>query len=153
MSAGAPVFEEETRALPQTLLDVIDGQVLLSPWGTLLWNQSKHELLAQDLVPLPRLRYAPSFEKDVRALRPPRRRVALQETLAYVSRLLEEAGGSTRLLKQDGGLQYQNYAVQTYERLPVGHFRLSDEDRAACVAREGTLELLHAGAHDDVNPR
>jgi hypothetical protein len=77
--------------------------------------------------------------------------VKLQETLAKVSRLLAEGGGSTQPLKQDGGLQYEDFKSRAENGHPIGHFRVTQSVRVSCIARDGGLLLRHFGAHDFVN--
>lgn len=73
-----------------------------------------------------------------------------ERRLARVSVLLDE-GGVARL-KQDGGLQYEDYQNRrSADGRPIGHFRLTQGRRVSCIAEGGSLRLRHFGAHDQVN--
>jgi hypothetical protein len=127
---------------------VLDGVATLSSWGKLIWNKSKAELLAQELVDFsPHLVYAPSFLKDFQNIRMSGERVKLQETLARAAGLLWESGGNVAPLKADGGLLYEVYINQG----GIGHFRVNQGLRVSCVGTSQGLELRHYGAHDYVN--
>jgi len=145
--APQPDFEDA----PEALFDVIEDEVILSVWGELVWNQVKQDLLAERLHHLPRLSFEPSFHEDFERTTRPADKVKLQEALARVSSLLEKASGSTRLLKQDGGLQYERYKNRYHEDLPIDHFRVSQSLRVSCLTWQGNLILRHYGAHDYVN--
>lgn len=150
LDAGAILPHGEVANLPEGLLDIDQhGDVTLSEWGRLIWNRVRHELLQQELLPLPNLVYEESFRRDFdRAA--PEERVDLQRTLARVSVLLNE-GGVVRL-KQDGGLQYEDYQNRrSVDGRPIGHFRLTQGRRVSCVAEGEKLRLRHFGAHDRVN--
>ncbi|MEJ5250060.1 putative CRISPR-associated protein [Caldilinea sp.] len=150
LDAGAILPHGEVANLPEGLLDIDQhGDVTLSEWGRLIWNRVRHELLQKELLPFPNLVYEESFRRDFdRAA--PEERVDLQRTLARVSVLLNE-GGVVRL-KQDGGLQYEDYQNRrSVDGRPIGHFRLTQGRRVSCVAEGERLRLRHFGAHDRVN--
>ncbi|HHW86817.1 MAG TPA: putative CRISPR-associated protein [Chloroflexi bacterium] len=150
LAVGAILPYREVAGLPEGLLDIDQhGDATLSEWGRLIWNRVRHELLREDLLPFPNLVYEESFRRDFDRASP-EERVDLQETLAKVSALLEE-GGVARL-KQDGGIQYEDYQNRkTSNRQPIGHFRLSQGRRVSCVAEGTTLRLRHFGNHDQIN--
>ncbi len=136
--------------LPGALLDVDEsGDATLSDWGQLVWNRIKKDLLTENLLELPYLEYENSFEKEFKQADRPLR-IKLQETLSKASVLLEEHNGDIAALKQDGGLQYDNYTgVQLRGGLPVGHFRIDGGNRVTCIYQGGKLYLRHFGSHDD----
>jgi hypothetical protein len=68
-----------------------------------------------------------------------------------VATQLEESEGNTAPLKQQGGIQYDNYAGKRLGKQPIGHFRISRGIRVSCMAENGGLTLRHFGAHDYVN--
>jgi putative CRISPR-associated protein (TIGR02619 family) len=152
MSQGHLMAHRKVEEIPGGLLDV-DGQLAtLSDWGFLVWSRARHDLLEEELMNFPRLRYTDRFRKVFeQAL--PHQRVALQETLARVSGLLESTGGDPMPLRQDGGLQYDNYTnVRTRDGCPIGHFRLTRGRRVSCTLEEGGVLLLRTfGEHDYVN--
>jgi len=150
MDAGAILSSQEVGALPEGLLDMDErGDATLSEWGRLIWNRARHHLLQEELLNFPNLLYADSFRRDFKAAAP-NERIDLQMTLAKASLLLRE-GGVARL-KQDGGLQYEEYTNRkTADGRPIGHFRLTQGRRVSCTAEGETLRLRHFGNHDQVN--
>lgn len=151
LSAGDDVPAEDAAPLPSALTDVVDGTAILSLWGALVWSQTRDDLLADDLVPLPGLVHEKSFARDFRDCTNPAERVVLQQTLAKAAKLLRAGQGGTRDLKADGGLQYSDYENRRHGADPIGHFRVTQGLRVSCVARNGELHLRHYGAHDYVN--
>lgn len=146
MSVGQVLPYEQVSALPEGLLEIDSaGNAIISDWGHLIWNRLKNDLLEQTLLPFPRLVYLPSFRRDFEQARP-QDKVRLQETLARVAYMLEEASGDTTVLKQHGGLRYDNYVnKRDEERHPIGHFRVSRRLRVSCVSKGGKLYLRHFG--------
>jgi putative CRISPR-associated protein (TIGR02619 family) len=47
LDVGYPVTQASAAGIPETLLDPIDGQVILSPWGELSWASVRSRLLAE----------------------------------------------------------------------------------------------------------
>lgn len=152
LAAGAVLAPERRGGMPEALLDLDqDGNAMISDWGLLVWNRMKAGILGEAPIAFPRLVWEPSFKKDFAAATA-QERISLQETLALVSMLLEDAGGDPAALKRHGGLQYDNYTgKKAVQGRPIGHFRISQGVRASCIAEEGILKLRHFGAHDDVN--
>lgn len=140
--------------LPGTLYDEVNGQVYgLSVWGQLVWNQVRRNLLGERLINLPRLHYSDAFRKDF-AKATPSLRVALQETLATVSLLLDHYQGDTAALKRHPGILYDVYTGKHDRGRPIGHFRLlrdQNAERVSALAEDRGLTLRRFGAHDDVN--
>jgi putative CRISPR-associated protein (TIGR02619 family) len=63
---GQTLSAQEARELPEMLLFELDGQVTLSEWGELIWQQGKRALYERGLLdPLPGLHYGASFAKSV----------------------------------------------------------------------------------------
>ena len=151
LAAGQEFKAELFPDIAESLLDQIDGYVILSLWGMLVWNKIKHELLAENLIPLPWLIYDHSFLSDFKKINRDSDKVKLHEVLAKVSVLHQKEHGSTRLLKADSGLQYENLKNRSFQNKPIGHFRITQGLRASCVSENGKLRLLHYGEHDYVN--
>jgi len=142
---------KEVADVPEGLLEVteVSGEKMagLSSWGALVWNRVRQELLGDDLVPFPGLRYSDNFRRDFGRASPPER-VQLQETLAKVSSLLVDRGGDTAALRQDHGLRYDKYVGKTTaDGRPIAHFRVSRSRRVSCVAEGGELVLRRYGEH------
>ncbi len=137
--------------VPASLLDELDGKLIFSVWGELMWAKSKKELLSRELLPFPFLSYDGLFVRDFNQNNIQNARVKLQETLAKISKLLEQANGSTGPLKSDGGLQYEDYNNHLLQGKPIGHIRVTQDIRISCVAEKQGLLLRHYGAHDYVN--
>ncbi len=148
MAQGRIHREEQVSGIPAGMLDVDQkGNVLLSDWGTIVWNRARQTLLGDDLIPFPRLQYTESFRRDFKQASSAER-AELQEVLAKVSALLEDHNGNTSALKQDGGLQYDVYTNQkSKDGRPIGHFRVSQSRRVSCTAEDGALRLRRYGEH------
>lgn len=144
MAQGRESDRAQLANIPETLIYVLDNEVTLSNWGKLIWNRCKEQLLSDNLLDFPKLRYEPSFIKDYENIRNKAERVKLQETLAYVSHLLLKSNGNTAMLKQDGGLQYG--VLKNTDN--VGHFRVTLGLRISCKVVEGNLVLRKYGEHD-----
>ncbi|MGB6299207.1 MAG: CRISPR-associated protein, partial [Rivularia sp. (in: cyanobacteria)] len=85
---------------------------------------------------------------DYNRVREKHKRVKLQETLANVSRLLNESNGDAAILKQHGGIKYDKYT----NKGNIDHFRITQSVRVSCVFSQGKLNLYHYGEqHDDIN--
>ena len=77
LALGMEVPEEELKNIPETLLLKIDNEVHLSPWGDVLWEQSKQSIYGEGLLqpPYNGIKYSKTFERSVSDL--PRDRIAL----------------------------------------------------------------------------
>ena len=150
LDAGAILAQRDVAGVPEGLLDIDPhGDSTLSDWGRLIWNRARRDLYREDLLRFPNLIYAESFQRDFKKALPDER-VDLHMTLAKVSVLLNE--GDVTRLKQDGGIQYQDYQNRrTPDGQPIGHFRLTQGRRVSCVAAGKTLHLRRFGNHDQVN--
>lgn len=151
LADGFLVSRDRVRDWPEALWEEDGrGSATLSNWGILVWNQKKSELLAEKLLKLPCLEFTTSFERDFANHRNAQERIKLQETLATVSRLLQEHHGDTAVLKRDPGLQYDNY---TAKHSNIGHFRVSLGLRVSSILSSRQLSLLHFGREEEVNAR
>lgn len=148
MAQGNTVHRSKLTGVPETLIFTVDDEVILSNWGKLVWNRCKEQLLSKDLLEFPKLQYDPSFRNDYKSEKNINERVKLQETLAKVSHLYLQSNGNTSVLKNDGGLLYEDYVGKNKS---IGHFRINQGLRVSCKASEGHLSLRHYGAHDYVN--
>ena len=82
--------EEQPDDIPETLLFTLEGKTLLSPWGELVWSKSKGEIYEKSLFSSPnpnKIRYEPTFEKNVAAL-PPNRCKIINERIDQLHRHL-----------------------------------------------------------------
>ncbi len=150
MSQGHVYPSEQVRDIPEGLLETDGTEVMISDWGLLVWNRVRKELLTDELLPFPRIQYEDSFRRDFRDTSA-NQKIDLQETLAKISTSLISRNGDTSILKQDGGLQYDNYVNKKVEGKPIGHFRISQGIRVSCVSENGTLRLRHFGSEPAVN--
>lgn len=146
MAAGEMYPIKELADIPETLLQPVDGYVGLSAWGTLIWNRTKLDLLAKELLPFPRLKYSPSFQNDFQQENEAKARLELQETLAQIAYMLEHSAGDTRVL-EGGGFRFKRL-----QRFPgIFTFRVARGIRVSCSKDNGTLNLHRYGARNGVN--
>ncbi|MFV9504094.1 MAG: helix-turn-helix domain-containing protein [Oscillochloridaceae bacterium umkhey_bin13] len=77
-------------ALPETLYLQIGDDAELSPWGELIWQQTRSELYAEQLWPSPSplLVYGPRFADSIKKLAPDRR-ATINERIDDLARYLE----------------------------------------------------------------
>lgn len=151
MAAGYNYPLSEINDMPKTIIDELEGKAFLSVWGELLWNKTKKDILTNNLVDLPYLIYSEEFKK-LFSNAASNDKVKLQETLGKVGKILIENDGDIYKLKQDGGLQYDNYSNKKDKNgKPIGHFRITQGDRVSCVVKEKKLFLRKFGRHDFVN--
>lgn len=61
---------EDTSGVPETMLMRIGGQTALSPWGSLVWEQTRKKIYCEKLWPPPssRTQYGKDFEDSLRSL-------------------------------------------------------------------------------------
>ncbi len=71
LSLGIEVEKAQLDGIPETLLFTLDDQTTLSPWGGLIWEQSKKEIYKKKLFspPIDKIRYSKNFENDISALK------------------------------------------------------------------------------------
>ena len=151
MAAGKVYPRRELRDIPETLLEFLEEgddetDTGLSAWGTLIWNRTKADVLAEALLPFPRLEYTRAFRDDFNRENAPKTLLKLQETLAKVAYTLEKSNGNLAPLRQDGGLQFERF-----RKIDGIHtFRITQADRVSCEVVDGGLTLRHYGGHDYV---
>lgn len=152
MAANEMYPIEELSDISETLLELEDddGKTYagLSAWGELIWNRTKANLLKDELLPLPRLKYKDTFIRDFAKENNLKERIKLQETLTKVAFILSKDEGATSGLSTDGGLQYERYKNIPGE---IGHFRINGGRRVSCQIGNNGLILRHYGTHDYVN--
>ncbi len=138
----------ETKEIPKIMLDEYENNsYLLSEWGLLSWNKVKKQILVEKLLTFPKLHFEESFKKDFQNTTPSQK-IDLQETLTKISVILQQNTDGITKLKQDGGLQYDNFSGKNAH---LGHFRLNQDNRVSCLAKNNELLLRHFGQHDYVN--
>ncbi|WP_193198657.1 putative CRISPR-associated protein [Nostoc sp. MG11] len=147
LNAGVGLSTDETAGIPETMLGEVDGKMTLSTWGQLIWNQCKGDLLSGDLIHFSRLEYQDTFKADHNRVREKFKRVKLQETLAAVTRLLDESNGDTAILRQHGGIQYDRYV----NKGNIDHFRVTQDTRVSNTISQGKLILRRYGLEPEVN--
>ena len=147
IEAGVEPSIKETTEIPEAMLAEIDGKMILSTWGKLIWERCKGELLSNELLEFPHLKYRDSFRADYNKVKDGQVKVKLQETLAKVSHLLQQNKGDISILKKDGGLQYDKYT----NKGDIDHFRVTQGVRVSCHSEQGTLILRRYGKEPDVN--
>jgi putative CRISPR-associated protein (TIGR02619 family) len=146
MAQGAWVKSSQLQGVPEKLLFKVEDEATLDPWGLLIWNKCKDEILAGELLTFTNLKYSSSFTNDCSKIKGDER-VKLQETLAKTSSLLTKHNGDTGALKQDGGLLYEVYQNQG----GIAHFRITQGIRVSCTGSGGVLTLRRYGKEPDVN--
>ena len=150
MAAGKLYPGAELAGMQETLLECVDADggtyAGLSAWGELLWNGAKWELLTEDLLQLPRLKYEPTFNTDFGSQEDPRARLKLQETLVRVAYELEQSRGNLAPLKQDGGLRFEQFKG----RKGIYKFRIDRAIRVTCRVSGHGLVLRRYGHKEDV---
>ena len=153
MAAGKLYPRRELSDIPETLLEFLEEDddetdTGLAAWGTLIWNRTKADLLAQELLPFPRLKYARTFHNDFNRENNVKARLKLQETLAMVAYTVEKDGGHTSDLI-GGSLNYEKLRGEA-GKAGIHTFRVTQAARVSCTAAEGELTLRHYGGHDYV---
>ena len=91
IAVGLPVREAEVADVPESLVNVLDGQVTFSPWGELVWQEAYRTVYgARLLEPItPRLVFGLRFQQTLDSLAPDRLR-HINERLDQLARRLEE---------------------------------------------------------------
>lgn len=118
----------------------------LSPWGQVVWDQHRKQVLSEKLLDWPCLTYSDHFKEGFE--RYSAERAELQERLAEISYVLLESGGNFGKLRGRGG----RLGYDKLDRHPgYDHFRVTDNFRVSCRPAEGKLLLCRFGPHDDVN--
>lgn len=96
LSRDLPVTD--VSGIPETLLMQVDKEYTLSPWGELVWNQTRHAIYGERLHPQPSnlIRFEPQFERSIRDLAPDRL-IILNERIDDLSVYLEKKENRHRL--------------------------------------------------------
>ena len=91
IAAGLPVREAEVADVPESLVNVLDGQAAFSPWGELVWREAYRAVYGAGLLePItPKLVAGPQFERSLEKLSPDQLR-QINERLDQLARRLEE---------------------------------------------------------------
>ncbi|MGF2013964.1 putative CRISPR-associated protein [Nostoc sp. DedVER01b] len=145
MAEGAWIKVSELQDIPETLIFTIEDKAILTTWGRLIWNRSKEDFLAGDLLNLPKIKYETSFLKDYGNIKDKKERLKLQETIAKVAHLLVKYNGDIAPLKGDGGVQ-----LETYKNTVIEHFRVTLSLRVSCKFIGSNLSLRYYGTHNHV---
>ncbi|OZH51979.1 CRISPR-associated protein [Hydrocoleum sp. CS-953] len=146
MDTGA-LDKSEVEKIPEALIGDVDGKKVLSTWGKLIWDESKKDLLSDELLDFPWLDYQDIFRTDYKKIKDWREKVQLHETLAKVSYLLEESNGDTSPLKKDYNIKYDPYEGTDN----IDHFRVTRALRISCKKMDnGKLSLRYYGSHAHV---
>jgi len=93
MSVLDSVPADKCAGLPETLYFTHEGQAGLTPWGEMVWNQARHGLYAEEVLPPLsfRVRLTEAFIRSAKALAPSRRR-SLNTNLDQLARMFETPG-------------------------------------------------------------
>ncbi len=91
IAAGLPVHEATVADVPESLINMLDGQAVFSPWGELVWREAYRAVYGAGLPePItPKLRYGSQFQRSLEGLAPDRLR-HVNERLDQLARRLEE---------------------------------------------------------------
>ncbi len=151
MAAGGMYPIKELEGIPETLLELIedhDGTVAgLSAWGDLIWNRTKSDLLAGELLQFQRLKYRKSFIDNYRTLNS-QQRTDLQETLAKIATVLEDTGGDTTQLNlRVDGLNFK--PLIGFDNIYT--FRITRGIRVSCSITDDALYLYKYGPRNTIN--
>ena len=152
MAAGEMYPIGELEGIPETLLEPIEdnGRTVagLSAWGELIWNRTKSDLLAKELLSFPRLTYTPEFNKNIESI-DGKRGIDLNETFAKIAVALENSGGDiTQLNNQVSGLDFENFVKHD---AGIYRFRITRSIRASCKFENHGLTIIHYGEHEYVD--
>lgn len=152
LDAGDGLSPDQTSNVHEALVAEIDGKMILSNWGNLIWNECKEEFLSQKLLDLPRIFYEQTFKEDYKKINLAKEREKLQETLAKVAYLLEESNGNTQPLGK--AVSYYEYGgTKDKKGQGIDHFYVGIEWRVSCQVSGGLLKLRHYGTHNYVETK
>jgi putative CRISPR-associated protein (TIGR02619 family) len=85
----------ETTGIPETMLLSLDETITFSPWGEIVWQQTKHQIYAQEIYPSPseKLDFGQNFEKSIAKKNlSTDRLVLINERIDQLARYLESNG-------------------------------------------------------------
>lgn len=131
---------------PESAFDSIDGKLILSVWGEVIWNKVKYDLF-NELPKLPYIEYHNNFREKFKNEVNKKNRLKLLESLAKVSVKLDESKGSTNTLSE-GGIQLSPLESKTFEGQQIYHFRVDLGIRVNCIKKGNKLLLIDFGTHD-----
>lgn len=132
--------------VPESIFDEIDGSVVFSLWGEMIWNKLKYDLF--DTLPqLPFIKYHSNFIKKYKEEVDKSLKMKLIETIAKASVLLSSNNGNKECLSK-GGIQYSPLTSKQFEGNQVYHFRTSLSIRVNCIEKDKHLLLTEFGTHD-----
>ncbi len=96
LALNIAVPQDQLGKIPETMLLIIDGQISLSPWGELVWKQTRDELYSTNIFPPPSdvLKFSPGFERSVADLPPDRKDLVNQRIDDLVKHLEDRLNGS-----------------------------------------------------------
>lgn len=101
LSLGLKLSPEHAAGIPETLLMSVDGEVVLSPWGDLVWAQTKKALYVEKVFPLQEITdilvFGKDFEKSVGDLEDDRRAMVNERLDNLIRHLEERAAGKAKL--------------------------------------------------------
>jgi len=82
-----------TTSIPETLVMKMYGKIDLSPWGELVWNNTKSKIYGEKLYPSPSklLEYGPNFKRSVEGIASDRL-VLVNSRIDQLAKCLEEDG-------------------------------------------------------------
>ncbi len=131
---------------PESAFDSVDGKLILSVWGEVIWNKVKYDLF-NDLPELPFIEYHNNFIERYKKIVDKKHRLKLLETISKVSVILEESKGNANYISK-GGIQFSPLESQTFGVEQVYHFRIDLETRVNCIKKGNKLLLIDFGTHD-----
>ncbi len=146
LEVGALLPKEKTIDIPESMCKEKDGNMQISTWGKLIWNQCKKELLSPETQSLvfPRISYDDSFKQEYKKINDPNDRFLLNNTIAKVSKLFDESNGDTKAI----GKQVEYFGYQgSKDKEGVDHFYIGKQFRVSCKVVKGVLRLRHYGTH------
>jgi putative CRISPR-associated protein (TIGR02619 family) len=116
IAAGLPVQEMEVANVPESLINVLDGQATFSPWGELVWQEAYRAVYGAGLLePItPKLVFGPRFQQTLEGLVPDRLR-HVNERLDQLARRLEEGESYNPNSLNFKQLQGGDYKGSTHE--------------------------------------
>lgn len=91
LSIGLPT--SNTSSIPETLLMEVDGRIEFSPWGDLVWKQTKQKIYRDKLHPSPteKLSFGSSFERSLKGISA-ERLILVNERIDQLAKNLETGG-------------------------------------------------------------
>ena len=130
MDAGKLYLAHELKGIPETLLEFVEdnGEAYagLSAWGQLIWNRTKKDLLTEELLDFPKLKYEQTFHDDFKKnQRNADKCLKLQETLAKAAHSLEKSCYNLQELSNDGLDVKQLQGYSNIYRFRIGDFRVT----------------------------